>query len=216
MKRINVSLILICLMLTGYSTLSYSQDTIKYKKVKNEKRNSWSLGLNYGENGFGPYAGLYSSLGKTTDLVFSISVSGVTDEREIERFDVFGNSVVVNKINRVFMIPLSAGIRKELFKDDIDGDFLPIFNIGVAPALVLTNPYNESYFAAFANTQTHFAFGGYAGFGVSFRQNKSMSMNVNFNYYYLPVVGDGVQSLQYSTINDVGGLQLSLGVIFLN
>ena len=215
MKRINVSMILICLILTGSSTLIYSQDTIKYKKVKNEKRNSWSLGLNYGENGFGPYAGLYSSLGRTTDLVFSISVSGVTDEREIERFDVFGNSVVVNKINRVFMMPLSIVIRKELFKDDIDGDFLPIFNIGVAPTLVLTNPYNESYFAAFGNTQTHFAFGGYAGFGVSFRQNKSMSMNVNFNYYYLPVVGDGVQSLQYSTINDVGGLQLSLGVIFL-
>ncbi len=215
MKRINVSMVLICLILVFTSTLIYSQDTIKYKKVKKEKRNSWSLGLNYGENGFGPYAGLYSSLGRTTDLVFSISVSGVTDEREIERFDVFGNSVVVNKINRVFMIPLSAGIRKELFKDDIDGDFLPIFNIGVAPTLVLTNPYNESYFAAFGNTQTHFAFGGYAGFGVSFRQNKSMSMNVNFNYYYLPVVGDGVQSLQYSTINDVGGLQLSLGVIFL-
>lgn len=215
MKRINVSMILICLILISTSTLIYSQDTIKYKKVKKEKRNSWSLGLNYGENGFGPYAGLYSSLGRTTDLVFSISVSGVTDEREIERFDVFGNSVVVNKINRVFMIPLSAGIRKELFKDDIDGDFLPIFNIGIAPTLVLTNPYNESYFAAFGNTQTHFAFGGYAGFGVSFRQNKSMSMNVNFNYYYLPVVGDGVQSLQYSTINDVGGLQLSLGVIFL-
>jgi hypothetical protein len=215
MKRINISMILICLILFCFSTLIYSQDTIKYTKVKNEKRNSWSLGLNYGENGFGPYAGLYSSLGRTTDMVFSISISGVTDEREIERFDVFGNSVVVNKINRVFMIPLSAGIRKELFKDDIDGDFLPIFNIGVAPTLVLTNPYNESYFAAFGNTQTYFAFGGYAGFGVSFRQNKSMSMNVNFNYYYLPLIGDGVQSLQYNTINDVGGLQLSLGVIFL-
>ena len=216
MKRINISMILICLILFCSSTLIYSQDTIKYTKVKNEKRNSWSLGLNYGENGFGPYAGLYSSLGRTTDMVFSISISGVTDEREIERFDVFGNSIVVNKINRVFMIPLSAGIRKELFKDDIDGDFLPIFNIGVAPTLVLTNPYNESYFSAFASTQTHFAFGGYAGFGVSFRQNKSMSMNVNFNYYYLPLIGDGVQSLQYTTINDVGGLQLSLGVIFLN
>ena len=216
MKRINISMILICLILFCSSTLIYSQDTIKYTKVKNEKRNSWSLGLNYGENGFGPYAGLYSSLGRTTDMVFSISISGVTDEREIERFDVFGNSIVVNKINRVFMIPLSAGIRKELFKDDIDGDFLPIFNIGVAPTLVLTNPYNESYFAAFGHTQTYFAFGGYAGFGVSFRQNKSMSMNVNFNYYYLPLIGDGVQSLQYNTINDVGGLQLSLGVIFLN
>jgi hypothetical protein len=215
MKRINISIILICLILISSSALTYSQQTIKYTKVKKERKNSWSLGLNYGENGFGPYAGLFSNLGRTTDLVFNISISGVTDEREIERFDVFGNSIVVDKINRVFMMPLSVGIRQELFKDDIDGDFLPIFNIGIAPTLVFTNPYNESYFSAFKYTQTHFAFGGFAGFGVSFKQNKSMTMNVNFNYYYLPLVGGGVQSVQYNTINDVGGLQLSLGVIFL-
>ena len=113
------------------------------------------------------------------------------------------------------MMPLSIGIRKELFKDDLEGDFVPVLNAGVSPTLVFTNPYNESYFKAFAYTQTHFAFGGYAGLGVSYSQSKSMSMNINFNYYYIPLLGNGVQSLQYNTINDVGGLQLSLGVIFL-
>ncbi len=35
------------------SANSFSQDKIKL--TKKVPRNSWSLGLNYGENGFGPY-----------------------------------------------------------------------------------------------------------------------------------------------------------------
>lgn len=215
MKKINISAMLICAILISSSALTTAQDKIKYTKPKKEYRNNWSLGLNYSENGFGPFTSFFVGLGKTTDLVFNISFSGVTDDREIERFDVFGNSVTVNKINRVFAMPLSIGIRKEMFKDDIEGDFLPLLNFGVTPTLVMTNPYERSYFGAIPYTQTTFAFGGYLGFGVNFTQSKSTSMNVNLNYYYLPIIGDGVQSLQYNTIENVGGFQLSMGVIFL-
>ena len=216
MKKLNVFAILVCMAIIGSSTLSFAQQTIKYTKPKKqEPRNSWSLGLNYGENGFGPYVSLYSHLGKTTDLAFNLAFSGVTDEREVERYDIYGGSVTYGKINRVFMMPLSIGIRKELFKDDIDGDFLPIFNIGIAPTLVLTNPYDQSFFSAIGYTQAHFAFGGFTGFGVNFSQSKTLSMSINFNYYYLPIIGGGVQSLYDNTITNVGGFQLGFGVIFL-
>lgn len=216
MKKINISVLLISLILIASSTLVYSQEKIKYKKPKKvPTRNSWSLGLNYGENGFGPYVSLFSNLGKTTDMVFNLAFSGVTDQRETERYDYFGNSVVPYKVNRVFMVPLSIGIRKELFKDDLEGDFLPIFNIGISPTLVLTNPYERGYFNAIGYTQTHFAFGGYAGIGVSFSQSDNLSMNMNFNYFYAPLIGNTIQSVQYSTINNVGGFQLSMGVNFL-
>lgn len=215
MKKINISAILICAILISSSALTTAQDKIKYTKPKKEYRNNWSIGLNYGENGFGPFTSFFVGLGKTSDLVLSLSFSGVTDEREIERVDVFGNTQTINKINRVFMMPLSIGLRQELFKNDIEGDFLPLLNLGIAPTLVMTNPYDRSYFSAIPYTQSTFAFGGYAGIGVNFTQSKSTSMNVNLNYYYLPILGDGVQSLQYNTIENVGGFQLSMGVIFL-
>lgn len=195
------------------SVNSYSQN--KNKLIKYVPRNKWSVGLNYGENGFGPYVSMFAPLGKTTDLTFNLSFSGVSDEREIERFDIFGNSIIVNKVNRVFQLPLSIGIRKELFKDEIEGSFTPIINFGISPTLVLTNPYDKSFFNAIGSTKAHFALGGYGGIGVSFSQSKKMSMNVSFNYAYVPIIGKGVQSLNTNTITNVGGFQLAFGVNFL-
>ncbi len=215
MKKINIIGMLICAILISSSALTTAQEKIKYKKPKKEYRNNWSVGINYSENGFGPFFSFFAGIGKTSDMVFNLSFSGVTDDREIERTDIFGNAVTLNKVNRVFAMPLSIGIRKELFKDEIEGDFLPLLNFGVTPTLVFTNPYDRSYFSAIPYTQTSFAFGGYAGIGVNFTQSESTSMNVNLNYYYLPIIGDGVQSLQYNTIENVGGFQLSMGVIFL-
>ncbi len=203
------------LLITSLTSFAQITEQTKIKYKKKERRNSWSLGLNYGENGFGPYASLYANLGRTTDLAFNFAFSGVSDEREIERFDIFGNSIVVDKVNRVFMMPLNIGIRKELFKDDIEGNFTPLLNFGISPTIVFTNPYNRSFFNAIGYTQTHYAFGGYAGFGVSFSQSKSTSMNITFNYSYIPLLGDGVQSLSTNTIKNVGGFNLAFGVNFL-
>ncbi len=212
-KILKKAIYIICLVLICSPSISFAQN--KLKLITKEPRNTWSLGFSYGENGFGPFASLYKPLGRRTDLTFNLSFSGVSDSREIERYDIFGNSVVVDKINRVFMVPLSIGIRKEMFKDDIEGNFTPFINFGVTPTLVLTNPYDKSFFSAIKYTTSHFALGGYGGIGVSFIQSKNLSMNVGFNYFYLPVIGNGVQSLNYSTINNVGGFQLAFGVNFL-
>lgn len=185
-------------------------------KLKNENpRATWSIGLSYGENGFGPSASLFAPLGKTTDLTFNLSFSGVSDSREVERYDFRGNSVILDKVNRVFMLPLSIGLKKQLFTDDIEGSFVPFVNFGVSPTLVLTNPYDKGFFEAVGYMRSHFAAGGYAGFGVNFNQSQNIAMSVGLNYYYLPMIGEGIQSLNYNTINNVGGFQLVFGVNFL-
>lgn len=213
MKNKIVISILICFGLLIVTSFSFAQSNIKY--TKHEPRNTWGIGLNYAENGFGPSVSFYNHLGKTTDLTFNLAFSGVSDTREIERYDIFGNSVIVNKVNRVFMMPLNIGIRKELFKDDIEGVFVPLLNFGVSPTIVFTNPYDKSFFNAIGYTQTHFGFGGYAGFGVNFTQSESTSLNINVNYFYIPIIGDGVQSLEGNTINNVGGVQLAFGINFM-
>lgn len=172
--------------------------------------------MSYGENGFGPFASIYAPLGKTTDLNIGLSFSGISDSREMERYDIYGNSIIPDKVNRVFVMPLSIGIRHELFRNEIEGNFTPIVNLGIAPALVFTNPYDKSFFSALGYTQTHYALGGFLGAGISFRQNENLSMNISFNYYYLPLLGGGIKSLETNTINNVGGLQLNFGLNFLN
>ncbi|MCY7360656.1 MAG: hypothetical protein LH629_01100, partial [Ignavibacteria bacterium] len=81
--------------------------------------------------------------------------------------------------------------------------------------LILINPYSESFFKAIGYTTTEFAIGPYVGIGMNYAQSKSMALNVSLNYYYLPVINGGVESIQYSTINNVGGIQLLFGMNFL-
>lgn len=203
----------VALMLAATSSDCFSQH--KSKKNKPDPRNSWSLGLTYGERGFGPYVSVFANLSKTTDLNFNLSFSGVSDDREVTTYDPFGNPIIPGKINRVYMMPLGIGIRKEMFRDDIEGNFIPIFNAGIAPTLVFTDPYDKNFFSAIGYARTHFAFGGYIGAGVSFSQSEKISMNFSFNYAYIPLVGNGINSVEYNTIHNVGGFQLSFGVNFL-
>jgi len=160
-------------------------------------------------------SGLYAPVSRSIDFYLNLHFSGVSDSREIQRYDIYGNSVTLGKVNRVYMMPLSIGLNKELFKGDIEGNFRPSISFGVAPTLVMYNPYDRSFFNAIAYTKTKFAFGPYAGIGINYKQSKSTSLNINLSYYYLPVSGGGVESIENSEIKDVGGLQLTFGLNFM-
>ncbi|MBS1518977.1 MAG: hypothetical protein JSS91_12895 [Bacteroidetes bacterium] len=211
MKKYLFPLFISFVLIISFSLPARSQ----LKTVKKEPRNNWSIGFSYSERGFGPSASYYIPTGKSTDLFFNIGISNVTDSREIERTDIFGNTFVADKVNRVFMMPLSIGIRKELFKGDIEGDFTPLINFGVSPTLILMNPYDKNFFSAIGYTTASYGLGGFAGLGVSFRQSRDMSINFNLSYYYIQVLGKEVQSIRGSTIDNAGGLQLAFGINFM-
>ncbi len=211
---------LVILLLLSASDNSYSQfepTQMKKKKpqMKSEPRNVWGIGLEYSEGGFGPVVSYYLPASYNSDFLFRLSFSGYSDSKEIQRTDVNGNVYIDNKINRIFTMPLSIGWRVEPFKKDLEGSFNPVFNIGLAPALVFFNPYDQEFFSAIDDTKVKFAFGGFTGIGFTYRQSEDVSMNMNFGYYYLPIVGDPVYSIVQNPITNVGGFQIAFGVNFL-
>ncbi len=187
------------------------------KPVKLEQpRNNWGIGLDYSEGGFGPNVSYYLPSGSNSDFLFKLTFSSYSDSREIQRTDINGNVYVENKVNRLFIMPLSIGWRVEPFKDDLEGSFNPVFNTGITPTAVFYNPYDQEFFNAIDDTKMKFAFGGFAGIGFTYQQSEGVSMNMSFNYYYLPIIGEGVYSIENSQITNVGGFQISFGVNFLN
>lgn len=209
-----MKLTLILFSITFFVISNLHSQTSNYS-FKKEPRNSWGINFNYNESGFG-FAGSYSlPISNSTEIQANLLISGVSDSREFEEFDPFGNSRIRDKENRVFMMPLSFGIQHYLFADDLEGNIKPLVSIGVSPALIITTPYDKSYFSAFGDAKTSFAAGGYVGTGLEFRQSKNLGMSFNVRYYYLPVLGNEVRSIRTSTIDDVGGLQLSFGINFL-
>ena len=211
MKKI----ILIIFFLISVQNFSYSMDSVKVKYEPKEPRNIWNIGATVTENGFGISAGLFKTINEDYDFHALLSIGGLTDRREIDEYDIYGNVVVRNKEYRLFLIPLNIGVQRYMFKEDIEGDFRPLIAAGITPALVLMNPYEKSYFTAFKYFQAAFAFGGFIGIGMEFVQAKNISLGLGAKYMYLVPIGKEVKSLKDKPITNLGGFQLSFLVNFL-
>lgn len=196
----------------------FSQDSLKITKSSAPPkipRNNWSLNFIYTDRGFGLGTNVYKSISNTVDLTAGIMISGVKDPNEFEQFDIFGNSFTPDKINRVYMIPISIGLQKYLFTDELDESFRPLISAGISPTIVLTNPYDRDFFNALGYFNAGFAFGGYAGIGMEYKESNNVSLSMNIRYSYLPVLVNDIRSLKDKTIKDVGGFQLMFGLNFL-
>lgn len=197
---------------------AFSFDSLKVKMTEKppfETRNHWGVNFIYTDKGFGIGSNLFKSLSNTLDLVMGVNMTGVKDANEFEQFDIFGNSMTPNKINRVYTIPITIGIQKYLFSNDLDESFRPVINIGISPTLVLTNPYDKGFFKALGYFNAGFAFGGYAGIGMEYKESNRVSFCIGLRYAYLPVLVNEIKSLKDKIINDVGGFQLMIGINFL-
>jgi outer membrane protein W len=207
--------IIIVLMIANLSFAIGTQINPKPELKTKEPRNNFGLSVLYSDKGYGLSGGFFKPISNSSDLFINLSVTGISDNREFEYFDYYGNSYVEGKINRIFMVPLNIGLQHYMFKDEIENDFKPLFSIGVTPALVVINPFDRGYFNAFAYSHAAFAFGPFVGAGLEFEQSKNMAFTLNLRYYYLPVINGSVMSIKNSEMKDLGGITLNFGVNFL-
>jgi hypothetical protein len=210
-----IKFLILLLFIAKLSLATGLQINPKPEPLLKDSRNNFGLSVIYSDKGYGLSGGYYKSISKSSDLFLNLSITGVSDNREFEYFDYYGNSYIQDKVNRVFMLPFNIGLQHYLFKDEIENDFKPLVNIGITPTLVLINPYDKSYFKAFGYFNAAFAFGGFAGVGMEFQQSRSLAFSMNFRYFYLPVVSGSVTSIRNSPMKDLGGIQLVFGVNFL-
>lgn len=205
------TLIIALILFLFLNSLVYSQSN---NSEINPGTKSWAVGIMYAENGFGLYGTYSKRTGRITSAVIKLSVSGVSDPNEVEYYDYYGNSYVRDKINRVFASTLSIGIKHNIFFDDLEGNFKPYIKGGIAPTLILMTPYDRGFFNAFAYSQTSFGLGVFGGLGIEYYESRSLGMSLGLEYYYTPILGKEVSSIQNKAINNVGGLQFCFNVMF--
>lgn len=73
--------------------------------------NSWGADIMFGEGGFGLGVFFRKNYSQNITGFIDFSISESKDEREIEYVDWWGNLFVLNKVNRVFLLPVNAGVQ---------------------------------------------------------------------------------------------------------
>ena len=178
--------------------------------------NAWGIDVMFSEGGFGLGTFYRKQLSGVITAFTDISFSEAEDPREFTFVDYFGNTYVAGKINRAFIIPLNFGIQYRLFENVISDNLRPYINIGAGPSLVLSDPYDQDFFAAFKYAHANYTLGGYIGFGANFGLDKNNLVGINLRYYVIHLFNQGIELLQGKYDKDLGGffITLNLGTMY--
>lgn len=151
------------------------------------RRNGWGVDLMVSDDGFGIGFWYLHEMNETVTASISTSFSEAKDPREFNIYTYYGEAVPLNKVNRIFRIPLFFGAQYRLFKDDIIDNFRPYLNAGAGPVFIYTTPASEEFFNSFGKGHPYYTYGGFAGIGAQFGFDRSSIIGVNFRYYFIPL-----------------------------
>jgi hypothetical protein len=174
-----------------------------------EFKNAWGLDVLISNDGFG--LGLFYRREFNPDLsgFATLSVSEAKDDREVEFVDFFGNTFVPGKLNRFLVVPLTFGIQRRLFREDIVDTFRPYVNAGAGPALIYSAPFTRitetssgdlffepvEFFESIGSGSPHYTVSAYVGAGADFGSDRTNLFGVNFRYYFTYLIGSGIPAL---------------------
>jgi len=174
--------------------------------------NSWGGDIMFTEGGFGLGFFLRKSFAQNITGIANFSISEIKDDREIEYMDYYGNTFVLNKQNRVFLLPFNVGIQYRLFSEILTDSFRPYITAGVGPTIVVTTPYEKEFFSALSYARAYYAAGGYVGIGADIGASKSSLLGLNVRYYYSHLFNEGVENMIGHYQKDLGGIYISLSL----
>jgi len=181
-----------------------------------EVKSAWGIDLVFSGNGFG-LGGFYQRKFLKDWCFFSnLYFSGARNTDELELYDWENQKYYIrDKVNRLYMIPLTVGFQKYLFKEILHDNLQPFVNLGFGPTLIISAPYlnyENKFFSSLSNSNFYGRFGGFVGLGANVGSGDKAFMSLNMRYYFIPFGQKGLESVKDSPIRDFGGLFLSLSL----
>lgn len=186
-----------------------------------ELKNRFQVDFAFSVHGFGLGLGYGKKITEYDEVFFNIMISEARASDELEFFDwVEGRYLVPNKINRLMMIPISAGYKKYLFADSFEGNLKPYVSGAVTLNYINSRPYRVDrdssgafvpFFESFGGMENYFKFGGYAEIGFDFSPLPKQNTSIMMRYYYVPF-SEGLESIKSVPVTNFGGLFISLSI----
>ena len=201
------------------STIIFKSPRPLLSEQQQSKLNSkiWGVDVLFSTNGFGAGFFYQRNFSDLTSGFINLGISGARNSDEFEYYDIQAEKYLVkDKINRLYIFPLTVGVQYRLFADKIAETFRPHVNMGIGTTFILSTPYDREFFSAFGHANGYTRFGGFIGIGADLGASAKNSMGVNVRYYFIPFGGDGLESIIGLPITDFGGLFLTISVGLFN
>lgn len=180
---------------------------------KSTLKNAFGADLIFSESGFGGGLFYQRSFGGDYFGFISLYISGSRNTDEFDFYDYnSGTYRVPDKVNRLYIFPLTIGIQKNFFSEEIADSFRPYLSLGFGPSFILSTPYDKEFFSAFGDAAGFTRIGGFIGMGANFGSNNKTLVSANIRYYFIPFGGKGLESIKDLPITQFGGIFLSLSI----
>ena len=195
------------------------QEKVLSEEDLKPRRNAGGANLMLGNDGFGFEMFYQRTLSESVTGFFTLGVSEVKDSRQREYYDIWAGDRPINKINRVFRIPIFAGLQYRLFKDEIVDNFRPFVQGGVGPVMLYIAPARDAagqdieFFSSLGGGHPVYTFGGMIGAGAMFGFDRNSVVGAHVRYYIIPIPR-GIQSVEQGELANANGFFLGLTVGF--
>jgi hypothetical protein len=189
--------------------ISEKRDTvIRYKNI---------LGINtfYGVYTYGLGFGIFKRLSNDADFIANINLSYVFDRRTVEDIDTNSNILALDRESRLYPIVFNVGLEKYFMQNRIDWKIKPVLIFGFAPAIIITTPYQLTFFKSLKKIQLSYGVGVFAALGFDWQAFNKFGINLTARYSFIPVLGKEIYYYKGFLVKNVGGFYVNLGVTLL-
>ncbi len=172
------------------------------KEELRPRYHAWGAELMVCEDGFGLGLFYRYEFSQSLSVMAHTSFSESKDSRTFVTYDYYGQEIPLNKINRIFRVPLFFGLHYRLFPEALADNFRPYVGAGAGPVFIYTTPLYDAqgqdmdWFKAFGHGHPYYAAGGYVGAGAYFGFDPRALFGLNFRYYIIPLP-KGIPSVFY-------------------
>ena len=171
------------------------------QELAKENPDTWGLDASFSDYGFGGGAFLGHTLSPDITGMLSLDFGTAAGAREFSLLEV-------NKINRIFVIPVMASLQYRLFRDGLSDNLRPYIAAGAGPVMAMTTPYALDFFSAFGSAKAKVVPGGYIGLGANFGMDPKTNFGASLRYFIIPYPGS-IQSTTTESLTNLSGLFLT-------
>ncbi len=182
---------------------------IRYKNI---------IGFNlfYGYYTYGLGFGIYKRISNDADFIANLNLTYLFDRRTSEDVDSTGNMTVLDKESRLYPIIINVGLEKYFLQNRTDWKVKPVLLFGFAPAVVISTPYELTFFRSLKKIQLSYGVGVFAALGFDWQAFRKVGINLTARYAFIPVLfGKEIYYYKGFLVKNIGGFYVNLGVTLL-